>query len=148
MGSQTWFAENLNEMPRFGNSWCYGNYDEESCKKYGRLYDWVGANNACPSGWRLPSKEDYDGLLEYAKKEYEGSEGTVLKDEKGWNAIFGGVKYEDMGFGLLDEQAFWWSSTEADISNARYRQIKKDSKEFNSGYDKKTKGYSVRCIKG
>jgi uncharacterized protein (TIGR02145 family) len=146
MDSQIWFAENSNEKPSSGNSWCYGNYPP-NCDKYGKLYDWTAANSACPSGWKLPSKDDYDKLLDYVENGKDGTfAGTALKNEKGWNAIFGGYKSEESGFVSLDEQAFLWSSTESGSSDAYYRSIKKDSQYLQSGPDKKTKGYSVRCI--
>ena len=33
--------------------------------KCGYLYTWEGAKRACPPGWRLPSKEDFEELLDY-----------------------------------------------------------------------------------
>ena len=144
IGSQTWFAENLNAMPASGNSWCYGD-SEFNCNKYGRLYDWEAANNACPDDWKLPSKNDYDNLLDYVENRDEGIlAGNVLKSSDGWNAIFGGAKLDD-SFAMLEQQAYWWSSTQSD-TQAAYRNIRDDGNLY-SGYDKKTRGYSVRCIK-
>ncbi|MCK9182723.1 MAG: hypothetical protein M0P13_07590 [Fibrobacteraceae bacterium] len=53
IGAQTWMAEKLNYKTR--NSWCYAN-KEENCHKYGRLYTWNAAIDACPTGWHLPTK--------------------------------------------------------------------------------------------
>ena len=58
-GLKVWFAENLNYAAE--GSKCYDN-EEENCQKYGRLYDWATALKACPKGWHLPSKEEWDGL--------------------------------------------------------------------------------------
>lgn len=60
-------AENLNyEMDnrdRYG-SYCYdddpGDDDPGNCDKYGRLYTWIAAMNACPEGWHLPSKVEFE----------------------------------------------------------------------------------------
>jgi len=54
--NQIWMAENLNykyaEEDSL-NSWCYDN-KIYNCKKYGRLYDFDAARQACPDGWHLP----------------------------------------------------------------------------------------------
>ena len=55
IGGRTWMAENLNFQT--GSSWCYNN-NNSYCNTYGRLYDWNSARNACPAGWRLPTRQD------------------------------------------------------------------------------------------
>jgi uncharacterized protein (TIGR02145 family) len=60
IGDQIWMAENM--AFKVGNSPCYQN-KEKNCRKYGRYYDWKSAMKACPSGWRLPSKDDFDKLV-------------------------------------------------------------------------------------
>jgi hypothetical protein len=70
IGNQWWMAENLNYDTANGTgSWCYGN-SQDSCTKYGRLYNWntamagassstanpSGVQGVCPSGWHLPSR--------------------------------------------------------------------------------------------
>ncbi len=55
IGQQIWMAKNLNvDVP---GSMCYDN-KPENCEKYGRLYTWEAAMNACPGGWHLPGKEE------------------------------------------------------------------------------------------
>jgi hypothetical protein len=58
--NQMWMAENLNYQTSSG-SWCYTN-----CNKYDRLYNWKTAKTACPSGWHLPSREEWDILMRSA----------------------------------------------------------------------------------
>lgn len=60
IGDQIWMAENM--AFKVGNSPCYQD-KEKNCRKYGRYYDWKSAMKACPSGWRLPSKDDFDKLV-------------------------------------------------------------------------------------
>ena len=75
VGTQMWMAENLRYQTESGSS-CY----ESQCELYGRQYQWpvvggcacmyVGAvyavipfEPACPEGWRLPTKEDWETLM-------------------------------------------------------------------------------------
>jgi len=64
IGDQTWMAENLNY--EISDSWCYDN-NSSNCNTYGRLYTWVTAQNVCPSGWHLPSRDEWNILFEYLK---------------------------------------------------------------------------------
>ena len=63
IGKQTWIAQNLNYTINDGkDSWCYDD-TPDNCKKYGRLYKWEAAKEACPEGWRLPDNLDWHTLL-------------------------------------------------------------------------------------
>lgn len=68
IGEQTWLAQNLN-YDSLNFSRCYGAV-EENCNKYGRLYPIDVAKKVCPSGWRLPQKDDVQTLLGYIKERY------------------------------------------------------------------------------
>jgi len=62
LGNQHWMAENLAfDTP---NSKCYKN-NTTNCQTFGKLYNWETANNVCPSGWHLPSKIEFDTLINY-----------------------------------------------------------------------------------
>jgi len=114
IGGLTWMAENLNYKAK--GSLCYKD-NELNCEKYGRLYDWNTASKACPSGWRLPSREDWDHLAKVTGGEFAGKKlrsktewnGT---DIYGWSALPGGRKsnkYEN--FHGIGDHGYWWSST-------------------------------------
>jgi len=77
IGNRRWMAENLNVV--VGNSWCYDN-DESNCRKYGRLYDYRTAMEACPAGWRLPTKDDWNSLIRAGGY----NAGKKLKSKNGW----------------------------------------------------------------
>ena len=80
IGSQIWMAENLNyEME---GSYCY-NDDPVNCEKFGRLYLWLYALRACPSGWHLPSKAEFETLFATVGEDF--TLGQKLKSTSGWN---------------------------------------------------------------
>ena len=64
IGTQTWFAENLNFDPGDASGQCYED-DDNNCFIYGKLYEGSTAQTACPEGWHLPSIEDYQTLIDY-----------------------------------------------------------------------------------
>jgi uncharacterized protein (TIGR02145 family) len=160
IGGQTWMAENLNVAA--GNSWCYGD-DTSNCGRYGRLYDWETAMAACPAGWHLPSRQEWDSLVVRAG----GVEvaGKKLKSKRGWNrddmsgvsgngtddygfsALPGGDRrYPVGGFGNVGDFGGWWAA-ERDGGNAYYwyiYNIMGDAREYYYG---KGYGLSVRCVK-
>ena len=116
IGNQTWMAENLNIET--GNSKCYDN-DPANCQKYGRLYDLKAAKTACPSGWKLPSKEEWDVLVDFAGGEQAA--GKKLKAKSGWENNGNGT--DEFGFSALPggwnsggsfdnvgKDGHWWST--------------------------------------
>ena len=94
IGKQTWMAENLNYKTRY--SFCYNN-KAEYCDKYGRLYTWDFAMEACPAGWGLPSLEEFQVLV--ATIGGLSTAGKVLKSTEGWKD--GGNGTDDYGFSAL-----------------------------------------------
>lgn len=116
IGGATWMAENLNYLPESGKSWCYDD-DGGNCAKYGRLYEWNTAMSACPDGWRLPARRDWDLLGRAAGGRalrgatYQGDDvgyidvvhwfgaGEALKAAAGWDGGGGGT--DAYGFSAL-----------------------------------------------
>jgi len=145
IGEQTWMAENLNiEM---GNSKCYGN-NPANCKKYGRLYNWETAMNACPSGWHLPSDDEY-GKLERGGKYLKAKSGWKNNgtDNYGFSALPGGYGNSSGGFNEVGDSGYWWSATEYDANFSYYEFIYDNNANAGSGSSGKTYLYSVRCVK-
>jgi uncharacterized protein (TIGR02145 family) len=159
IGSQTWMKRNLN--CNVSGSKCYGN-DESNCAKYGRLYDWETAKTACPSGWHLPSDDEWTTLTDYveAQKSCTYCAGKYLKSTSGWNndgngtdgfgfsALPGGSGYSGGYFGLvgLGLEGYWWSASESDSFSAysRYMGYYDESVSYYDDY--KSGLYSVRCL--
>jgi uncharacterized protein (TIGR02145 family) len=158
----TWMAENLNH--KTGNSWCYEGKDA-NCKKYGRLYDWNTAKTACPVGWHLPSREEWQMLVLAVDPNAQLSDnwdddnvaGTKLKAKGGWNS--GGNGSDDYCFSALPggnylgnysydagDSGYWWTATEDRCVDACYRGMDYNN-EYMYEYDgRKSYGFSVRCL--
>lgn len=173
IGQQIWMAKNLNvNVP---GSMCYGN-KPENCEKYGRLYTWEAAKMACPSGWHLPSREEFKTFLELVKlrteqivtqkklnaeplKKGEDKFYNHLRDSSwkngfdsfGFSALPAGDYYSyDKKFYDLGSRAYFWSSTEfGKEEGGGYGAF------FLGIYDKNARifdidiynGYSVRCLR-
>ena len=156
IGSQVWFAENLNYAGD-GNSIgkCYSNL-ESNCAIYGRLYTWSEATAVCPNGYHLPSREEWTSLMNSV-----GTGGrdvaTKLKAESGWNtsygngtndygfsALPGGYGNSNGNFSSVGNGGFWWTTSENSSGEAYVRDI-----YDTYGGDFYSKSYlcSVRCVK-
>ena len=136
IGEHTWMIENLNY--NVDDSFCFDNVDS-NCTGYGRLYTWSAALNACPSGWHLPTKTEWEDFFSsaYFSNAYIPSDyrdGLGYRDNKG--------NYE----GLCD--GFLWSSTERSNYYAYYTHWNFcDADPLELGFYRKDFGFSVRCIK-
>ncbi len=158
IGQQTWMAENLKYNIGHTNSWCYKN-KMENCRKYGRLYNNLSKKKICPNGWHLPSKSDWEKLINYLGGEKIA--GGKLKSLWGWKkpnndatnsskfTIFpGGYRYsEEKKFYSQERNAFFWTSTIDNKDYAWYcRLFYKNGKILLDSGNRKN-GFSVRCIK-
>jgi uncharacterized protein (TIGR02145 family) len=158
IGTQTWMAENLNY--KASGSVCYNN-STSNCDLYGRLYDWNTALTACPAGWRLPTDDDWDNLVQAAG----GGDvvGTKLKSRTGWedggdglipgtddfgfSALPGGYGWSG-GFSTAGYFGYWWSATELDdATNARGRIMNYNFSYVDTYWGFKAGQFSVRCLR-
>lgn len=94
IGSQLWTAENMNYATASG-SLC------AQCNHWGRLYDFKNAKKACLDGFHMPSKHDWEVLIQYAS--VESKPGVALKAGYGWDPLKGTANYgngkDELGFG-------------------------------------------------
>ena len=158
IGTQTWMAQNLNYET--ANSYCYGD-TSSNCNKYGRLYTWGAAASACPSGWHLPTKEEFETLFTVVGG--QSTAGKMLKSTSGWSSSGDSVSGTDaFSFSALPagyrngagdftsegEFAYFWSSTENNYGNVFLVYLYYNSGKANMNLDLKSDGFSVRCVKG
>jgi len=160
IGEQTWMAQNLNFVINEGNSksFCYDD-DVGYCAKYGRLYDWQSAINACPSGWHLPSKDEWMALITNVGGLDKG--GVVLKSKNDWkndgngidtygfSALPAGARSNDGDFYDAGDYAYFWSSSQYESSsNYAYSMYLNCNSELALLLDySKYYGKSIRCLK-
>jgi len=159
IGSQTWMAQNLDYHGEDGFlGLCYGDQPRnkikkpENCQKYGRLYNWNEAMKACPSGWHLPSKAEWDALVdlvggvEVAGKKLRAKTLDNSTDDYGFSALMGGSGHSSFGFYNVGNYGYWWSATELNANNAYYRLMYYDIDSVSRNYHDKSSLYSVRCV--
>ena len=119
IGNQTWMAENLNFETADGS--CFDDRTT-NCLRYGRLYPWESAMEACPAEWHLPDSTEWKALfaavggIESAGKSLKFTEGWRNggngTDEFGFSAFPVGILYGSSEQSPKNEYATFWSSTE------------------------------------
>jgi uncharacterized protein (TIGR02145 family) len=183
IGQQCWFAENCRYLPEVSPSsegsrtepyyYVYG--IESTDLEYalasspyetsGVLYNWpaVMAAGICPSGWHIPSDEEFTqlrdnflggnyvagGKMKEAGYDHWPSPNTGATNSSGWTGLPGGMRSSSGGWFNAD-YGQWWSSSEYDFGN------NSDSWSYKLHYDNewcfryadyKGGGFSARCVR-
>lgn len=119
IGGQLWMAQNLAYTDANIQSDCYGD-SLSNCLKYGRLYTWEVANKVCLQGWRLPTKSEFERLLNDAGGGDRKKALKILTADSidGFNALLGGFYYSSptvtrtTDYLLQRGVTSFWTSTE------------------------------------
>ncbi|MBR2057360.1 MAG: fibrobacter succinogenes major paralogous domain-containing protein [Fibrobacter sp.] len=160
IGGRVWMAENLNYETE--TSVVFPEYNGKSHEKYGRLYAWEDAIDACPRDWRLPGEDDWNDLI--ASVGDSATAGTKLKAARDWDKDRGYViGTDDYGFAALpagvshvngnnvrifiNNGAFFWTATEHESGRAIRFVMHYEKEVVESSRSNKDKWLSVRCIK-
>ena len=162
---KTWMAENLKF--RTDSSFCY-NDDESMCQKYGRLYTWAGAKEACPVGWHLPSREDWNDLRKFvnwrpASLRSKAEWGEPGLDDYNFNILPAGHRnsrnsvepavFEGQGtlasFWTSSEKASWYKKENLEPIYFYFvvNDFRGDSMDSGSMGEEFHPAYSVRCVR-
>ena len=150
IGEQVWMAENLNY--NVGYNFVPGDPEDT----FGGYYRWEDLENACPAGWHVPRKEEWETLYAYAKRNPLSLQSPRFAQ---WSFSFDlyGFSVVPAGFlldnSLEDEEyryaAFWTSSYKEESSEKQaYAFV---LKELEATFEIGLNGYvrmPVRCIEG
>ena len=140
-----WLGKNLNF--EWYDSYCYKE-DPKNCEKYGRLYIWSSAMEACKTlgdGWRLPSDLDWAGLMK-AYDERQGNSSLLENGSSGLNLQAAGIK--ERSFTGLRSRGSYWTSMEEGGMALTYSFVSEEQLRylFRGGSVGKRDSRSVRCV--
>lgn len=178
IGTQTWMSENLAYLPSVSSPdmgslttphYYVNNFNATDVAKakltcnyadYGVLYNWPAAMTACPTGWHLPSNDEWITLTTFLGGEsiaggklkdggtiYWNAPNTGATNETGFTALPGGSRDRNTDtYYHLGNLGFYWTSTEYTSPTAMGRNINNDNTVCYQNHHYKDYGISVRCV--
>jgi len=160
IGDQIWMDRNLDYSISTGNS-AYYEDDSTMANSHGRLYDWSTAMEAVPSGWHVPSSQEWEVLIAHCggdsitggKLKSTGFEdwlspNTGASNDFEFNALGTGEISFNGSEGIMEKTFFWTSTETMEVSEMAYAyQLTQLSGSI--FVEEKIKGIlcSVRCIR-
>src|SRR5574344_644759 len=133
IGDQVWMAQNLNHIAEY--SACYDNNDL-NCDFWGRFYslqeygisdellNYAMIDSICPTGWHVPSIDEWRKMINLVGKFEDEKTATILKSSELWspqigngtndcgfNALPGGVFFKTNDVFQMYREAIFWTST-------------------------------------
>ena len=142
---------------------CYYNNDSATyAATYGALYNWytVNTGNLCPTGWHVPADNEWTTLTTYLGG--LSSSGSKLKETgtihwlapnpssniSNFTALPSGQRDNNSNYGQLFQACYFWSLTQSTSLYANNIGISYYYTEVFISDFPKTRGLSVRCLKG
>jgi uncharacterized protein (TIGR02145 family) len=150
--------------------WVHQNNDSLNDNPYGKLYNWYAvedSRNVCPTGWHVPTDEEWTELTNYLGNDnptyfsfeiaggkmkstgtqYWQSPNTDATNESLFSGLPGGRcnnagDFSDTGF-----QGWWWSSSPIGSHSAYGRLLKHNQSDISRVSHDKEEGFSIRCLK-
>ena len=201
IGTQCWMKENLRTTHYADNTpipageaysltepYRYApNNDEVNVAAYGYLYNWPavmhgaassnvnpsGVQGICPTGWHVPSNEEWVQLADYVSSrsgyvcgDDNGNIAKALSAATGWDEINGECRVGNdqssnnaTGFSAVPAgiyngdyisfggSAFFWSATVVDLNSAYCRNLAYTTYRLLYDDQYKGRGFSVRCLR-
>lgn len=160
LNGQVWLAENLN-YDATGSSL---NPTINKTETKGRLYNWSSLEKSCPSGWRIPSDEDWKNLALWLNQGFYDVNKPI--GDIHWTSAYDEVSRKlsiDLIGGYRDSQnkfiesgtdTIYWSNTEKNHLEAWCFEfmVWGEPNNLNGAvtrkYSNKSYGYYSRCIRG
>ena len=145
--------------------------DAQSLVEYGRLYNWYAVDDTrglCPSGWHVPTDEDWMALeMQLGLSEYQANstgnrgwnQGSRLKSTSGWasngngtdnfgfSALPGSRRWSNGKFYNAGSNGEWWSSSPFDANRAWNRLLARSLSTVSRDQMLLGDGMSVRCLR-
>jgi uncharacterized protein (TIGR02145 family) len=184
IGTQVWMAGNLKtikysdgtDIPQVTDKtawsalltpgYCWMNNDKATYKDtYGALYNYYvvdpasnGGKNVCPTGWHVPTNNEWLTLTTYLNGEpvaggklkesgilHWQTPNTAGTNETGFTALPAGSHGYD--FIVTGTETSFWTSTEYEAHSAWVRYITFSNSMAHPQYTGKINGNSIRCLK-
>ena len=129
---------------------------------YGVLYNWTSAIQYCPDGWHLPSREEWQQLIDFLGGESVAGgklkeAGVIHWDEpntgadnsSGFTALPGGTYFYNTGNQFYGEGSltYWWSSEGVSSDTVYICGLSYDKATIRWVTDVTHNGNSIRCIR-
>jgi uncharacterized protein (TIGR02145 family) len=183
IGEQCWFSENCRYLPEVSPSsegsetapyfYVYGYQGSDvaaaqatsNYETYGVLYNWtsVMTDGICPSGWHIPSDEEFTELTDFlggesvaggkmkeAGYDHWNSPNEGATNSSGWTGLPGGGFYSggfySGGFGFNGPNGYWWSASESG-SSSLLRTLHTHYENVNRNNASRDLGFSARCVR-
>jgi uncharacterized protein (TIGR02145 family) len=157
-------------------AYCWYNNEIANKDTYGALYNWytVNSNKLCPTGWHVPTRDNWITLITYLTDngyDYRGGTGDAIaksmaaksgwttssntggvgnnqasNNSSGFTAVPAGFRWSGT-FSRLGGYNYLWTATEVSTTEADNVSLWSDGSFVWDGYDLKTSGFSVRCLK-
>lgn len=151
-----WMTENLKVV--VNPSYCYDG-SAENCRRYGRLYTWESAQQACYAlggGWRLPTNDEWAQMAKhYGGVRDDSADGgkaayvaLIAGGPSGFDAVYGGGRNTSGEYARLEAHGFYWTASESSSTKAWLYNLGKNGQILNRHEDgEKQQAFAVRCVR-
>lgn len=136
-----WMSRNLN-FKMFDDAMCR-NDNPADCKAFGRMYNWKSAETICPEGWRLPSLEEWEALVEKASKAVLNINDLYSGGKTGFNMVMGGP-VEKIDGSKIYSTSFWYLNGE---DPGFFKIDSKGNVTHDDNISSRKDFFYVRCVK-